>query len=235
MFGSVGRTERQTILRPRTAASSVSARLWIGTPSSQISPSLGESRPASSRAACSCRFRSRPRSRQIAQRNFKRNALQNIHAPRAVLDPFFRAFNLNQIALHHSQCKWPVIEVPFPRALARRYARRMAATLGMCAQLHLIREPSANSSHRTLLAEFARWAVYAAGAPVADRPILVCYGDSITAGLGLPAGEAYPEDLQKLLDARGYAYKVVDQGTSGATTKDALAGLPYVLRMHPPL
>ena len=75
--------------------------------------------------------------------------------------------------------------------------------------------------------------VYAAGAPVADRPILVCYGDSITAGLGLPAGEAYPEDLQKLLDARGYAYKVVDQGTSGATTKDALAGLPYVLRMHP--
>jgi acyl-CoA thioesterase-1 len=67
----------------------------------------------------------------------------------------------------------------------------------------------------------------------ADRPILVCYGDSITAGLGLRDGEAYPEDLQKLLDARGYAYKVINQGTSGATTKDAVAGLPNVLRLHP--
>ena len=67
----------------------------------------------------------------------------------------------------------------------------------------------------------------------ADRPILVCYGDSITAGLGLRDGEAYPDALQKLLDARGYAYKVINQGTSGATTKDALAGLPYVLRLHP--
>jgi len=34
----------------------------------------------------------------------------------------------------------------------------------------------------------------------ADRPILLCYGDSITAGLGLPDGQAYPEQLQKLLD-----------------------------------
>jgi len=67
----------------------------------------------------------------------------------------------------------------------------------------------------------------------ADRPILVCYGDSITAGHGLPDGQAYPDYLQKLLDARGYHYKVVNQGTSGATTKDALGSLPYVLRLHP--
>ncbi len=36
-----------------------------------------------------------------------------------------------------------------------------------------------------------------------------------------------------MLDAQGYAYKVVNQGTSGATTKDALATLPDVLRLHP--
>ena len=46
-------------------------------------------------------------------------------------------------------------------------------------------------------------------------------------------GEAYPDFLQKKLDAQGYRYKVVNQGTSGATTKDALAGLPFVLRLHP--
>ena len=67
----------------------------------------------------------------------------------------------------------------------------------------------------------------------ADRPILVCYGDSITAGLGVPYGQAYPDFLQKKLDAEGYGYKVVNQGTSGATTKDAVGSLPYVLRLHP--
>jgi acyl-CoA thioesterase-1 len=66
-----------------------------------------------------------------------------------------------------------------------------------------------------------------------DRPVIVCYGDSITAGNGLEADQAYPAFLQKKLDAAGYAYKVVNLGTSGATTKDALATLPGVLRLHP--
>jgi acyl-CoA thioesterase-1 len=67
----------------------------------------------------------------------------------------------------------------------------------------------------------------------ADRPLLVCYGDSITAGYGLQDGQSYPDFLQKKLDAQGYRYKVINRGTSGATTKDALAGLPYLLRLHP--
>ncbi len=66
-----------------------------------------------------------------------------------------------------------------------------------------------------------------------DRPVIVCYGDSITAGYGLEEGESYPSFLQKRLDAAGYAYRIVNQGTSGATTKDAISGLPYVLRLHP--
>ncbi len=73
----------------------------------------------------------------------------------------------------------------------------------------------------------------ASGQPNSNRPILVCFGDSITAGLGLQQGQAYSDFLQKKLDAQGYAYKVVNQGTSGATTKDALVTLPDVLRLHP--
>lgn len=73
----------------------------------------------------------------------------------------------------------------------------------------------------------------ASGPSVSNRPVLVCFGDSITAGLGLNDGQAYSNDLQKLLDVHGYAYKVVNQGTSGATTKDALATVPYVIRLHP--
>jgi acyl-CoA thioesterase I len=67
----------------------------------------------------------------------------------------------------------------------------------------------------------------------AGRPLIVCYGDSITAGYGLESNQAYPAFLQKKLDTTGFAYKVVNQGTSGATTKDAVAKLPTILALHP--
>jgi acyl-CoA thioesterase I len=67
----------------------------------------------------------------------------------------------------------------------------------------------------------------------ADRPILVCYGDSITAGYGLQSGQSYPDFLQQKLDSRGYHYKIDNQGTSGATTKDAVANLHNILLLHP--
>ena len=67
----------------------------------------------------------------------------------------------------------------------------------------------------------------------ADRPALVCFGDSITAGYGLQTGESFPDALQRDLDSRGYHYKVANQGTSGATTKDAVASLHAILLLHP--
>jgi acyl-CoA thioesterase-1 len=67
----------------------------------------------------------------------------------------------------------------------------------------------------------------------ADRPIIVCYGDSITAGHGLGAGQSFPDAIQRDLDKRGYHYKVSNMGTSGATTKDAVAGIHSVLLVHP--
>jgi acyl-CoA thioesterase-1 len=73
----------------------------------------------------------------------------------------------------------------------------------------------------------------AAPAFAADRPVLVCFGDSITAGYGVKQGQAYPDDLQQMLDDRGYRYKVINQGTSGATTQDAVQSLHAVLMLHP--
>jgi len=67
----------------------------------------------------------------------------------------------------------------------------------------------------------------------APRPLLVCFGDSITAGYGVKDGQAYPDFLQQKLDEHGYRYKVINQGTSGATTKDAVADLPVILQLHP--
>lgn len=67
----------------------------------------------------------------------------------------------------------------------------------------------------------------------ADRPIIVCYGDSITAGYGLQPGQSFPHALQRDLDQRGYKYKVQNRGTSGATTKDAVANINAIIQSHP--
>jgi acyl-CoA thioesterase-1 len=65
------------------------------------------------------------------------------------------------------------------------------------------------------------------------RPTLVCFGDSLTAGYGADPGAAYPDDLQKLLDAKGFHYRVVNSGVSGNTTKDGVERLPRVVAHHP--
>jgi acyl-CoA thioesterase-1 len=67
----------------------------------------------------------------------------------------------------------------------------------------------------------------------ANPHMLVCYGDSITAGYGLQPGQSYPDFLQRDLNAAGYHYQVLNRGTSGATTKDGVADLPTILALHP--
>jgi acyl-CoA thioesterase-1 len=66
------------------------------------------------------------------------------------------------------------------------------------------------------------------------RPVLVCFGDSITAGLGIDdRTRTYPADLQRTLDREGYRYRVVNEGVSGDTTKDGVDRLPHILALHP--
>ncbi len=71
-------------------------------------------------------------------------------------------------------------------------------------------------------------------APAGDkRPLLVCFGDSLTAGFGAPDGASYPDFLQADLNKAGYGYRVVNEGVSGDTTKDGVDRLPEVLALHP--
>ncbi|MGA7341340.1 MAG: arylesterase [Terracidiphilus sp.] len=86
---------------------------------------------------------------------------------------------------------------------------------------------------RAVLVSFVLFLALDQRVAAADSRILVCYGDSITAGYGLTYGQSYTDFLQHDLDARGYHYQVLNRGTSGATTKDALAGLPEILSLHP--
>jgi acyl-CoA thioesterase-1 len=69
----------------------------------------------------------------------------------------------------------------------------------------------------------------AAPAPTAPRPRIVVLGDSLTAGLGLEPGQAYPALLQKRLDAAGLKYEVVNAGVSGDTSAGGLRRIDWAL------
>ena len=65
------------------------------------------------------------------------------------------------------------------------------------------------------------------------RPLVVCFGDSLTAGYGADPGQSYPDFLQKDLDRDGYHYRVVNEGISGNTTKDGVDRLAGIVKMKP--
>jgi len=65
------------------------------------------------------------------------------------------------------------------------------------------------------------------------RPLIVAFGDSLTAGHGLRPGQSYPDFLQQELDRKGYVYKVRNEGISGDTTSAGLVRLGVVARLNP--
>jgi acyl-CoA thioesterase-1 len=62
----------------------------------------------------------------------------------------------------------------------------------------------------------------------ADAPVrIVALGDSLTAGLGLPAQDAFPVKLEQALVAAGHAVKIANAGVSGDTASGGLARLDW--------
>ena len=70
---------------------------------------------------------------------------------------------------------------------------------------------------------------------VGRTPIILDFGDSLTAGYGLPTGQSFPERLEAWLHQRGIAARVVNAGVSGDTTAGGLARLDWALADKPDL
>lgn len=68
----------------------------------------------------------------------------------------------------------------------------------------------------------------AASAPQ-KLPKIVAFGDSLTAGLGLPAHQSYPALLQEALRRDGYQYEVVNAGVSGDTSAGGVRRIEWAL------
>jgi acyl-CoA thioesterase I len=75
----------------------------------------------------------------------------------------------------------------------------------------------------------------AASPATAHPPVILDFGDSLTAGLGLPANEAFPARLEMWLHRQGIEARVVNAGVSGDTTADGLARLDWALADQPNL
>lgn len=72
-------------------------------------------------------------------------------------------------------------------------------------------------------------------APADPGPRVLFLGDSLSAGLHLPADEAFPAVLRDRLAADGVRFELVNAGVSGDTTAGGLARLDWLLRQAPDL
>jgi len=68
-----------------------------------------------------------------------------------------------------------------------------------------------------------------AAAPAPERPLILAFGDSLTAGYGLDSGLGFAPQLQATLRRRGIAAEVVDGGVSGDTSEAAKARVGWTL------
>ena len=66
-----------------------------------------------------------------------------------------------------------------------------------------------------------------------NLPVILAFGDSLTAGYGVDRELSYPAQLQRELARLGYAYNIVNYGVDGDTTSGGLARLDAALALEP--
>ena len=83
---------------------------------------------------------------------------------------------------------------------------------------------------------FVLWVCCLTALPaIAAAPVILVFGDSISAGYGLPrVQQGWVALLQARLKDQGYGYQVINASVSGETTEGGLARLPRALKLHHP-
>ena len=76
-------------------------------------------------------------------------------------------------------------------------------------------------------------ALLVAVSPARAQSTIVAFGDSLTAGYGLPAAQSYPALLERALIERGHDVKIINAGVSGDTSADARNRARFTLKTKP--
>ncbi len=66
----------------------------------------------------------------------------------------------------------------------------------------------------------------------AQSRILLCFGDSLTAGYGLAKPQAFPALLQQKIYAKAWNFKMINAGLSGQTSAGGLRRIDWLLRQR---
>lgn len=68
----------------------------------------------------------------------------------------------------------------------------------------------------------------------AEAPVILVFGDSLSAAYGIPADQGWVSLLQRRLQENGYPHRVVNASISGDATSSGLSRLPVALEQHRP-
>jgi acyl-CoA thioesterase-1 len=83
-----------------------------------------------------------------------------------------------------------------------------------------------NRSHRILVGALL---FLTASPSLPARPVIVFFGDSLTAGYGVEPEQAYPALIQEMTNSAGYDVQIVNAGLSGETTAAGLRRIDWIL------
>ena len=109
------------------------------------------------------------------------------------------------------------------------WRRVVACIAGLCCVLVSACAPAATDGEDHAVSAAPAFLADRAARRPPDEPLIVAFGDSLTAGLGVLSEEAYPARLQAHLDRAGYRLRVVNAGVSGETTAGGLRRLEWAL------
>ncbi len=67
-----------------------------------------------------------------------------------------------------------------------------------------------------------------------DTPVILVFGDSLSAGYGIDIEDSWPTLLQKQLDNENYEYQVINTSISGETTEGGINRIEIALKTFNP-
>jgi acyl-CoA thioesterase I len=85
-----------------------------------------------------------------------------------------------------------------------------------------------------LLCLWFAWPATAAPGTPRPEPVVLVFGDSLSAGYGVAVEKSWVSLLANRMQSEGYGFRVVNASVSGETTTGGLARLPHALAMHSP-
>jgi acyl-CoA thioesterase-1 len=117
----------------------------------------------------------------------------------------------------------PAFSKILPLAFAASVFALLASCGGASRSSASRNDPKANAARPAATSQTAQ------ATPEETLPKIVAFGDSLTAGYGLAPDESYPSLLQKMVDADGFRYEVVNAGISGDTSAGGVRRIDWTL------